>query len=567
MQKRNYLDGGEAILEAFRNLGVDYILSSPGSEWSPVWEAMARQTVEKNAGPQFLDCWHETVAVDMALGYTAYTGRPQAVLIHAGVGLMHGSMAIVSAAQEEIPVVVMSGEATTFGDDPDQHVEPQFYGGVSVGGAHRWVDPIVKWATQVTSAPTLYNTVVRSMELAQRQPQGPVYINVSLECMLQEWKKPTELAPIAPAPKTAPLQQDVDSVAELLKQARNPVILVEGAGRDPKAFSALVELAESLAIPVVNGRASVYTNLPKSSPMWMGYSNLKLLDDSDLILLISGKAPWYPPSNRPGKGKIVAISENPLKMHLAYQVLFANQYLEGDVATSLRMLTKAAAPSTDDLAKIDARKAMWTAEHDKLVAGLADAAREAVKKDTLDAVGLGAVFAEVMPKDVIVCDETITHMPLLRPHLPLNEPQSFFRVTGGGLGQGIGAALGAKLAAPHRPVVLFIGDGSFLYNPIVQALGASQTYKLPIIIVVCNNTKYEAMRKGHVLYYEGGVSDTTKVHYGVNIKGPKYEELGSHFDCVGAKAANPAELRQAFEIAFAANVAGKTAILNILLTR
>ncbi len=565
--KKNYQDGGEAIMEAFRNLGVDYIMSSPGSEWSPVWEAMARQTVEKNAGPQFLDCWHETVAIDMALGYTAYTGKPQAVLIHAGVGLMHGSMAIVSAAQQEIPMLVMSGEATTFGDDPDQPVEPQFYGGVSVGGAHRFVDPIVKWATQVTSAPTLYNTVVRSMELAQRVPQGPVYVNVGLECMLHEWKRPSDLPAVAAAPKTAPLPQDVETVAALLREAKNPVIVVEGAGRDPQAFHALVELADRLAIPVINGRASVYTNFPKSNPMWLGYSNFGPLDDSDLILLVSGKAPWYPPSNRPGKGKIVAISENPLKMHLAYQVLFADHYLEGDVASALRLLAKAAAPTAGDSAKIEIRRNKWTAEHNALLATLKAAGEKAVAAESLDCIALATIAAEVLPKDVIVTDETITHMPQMRPHLPLNEPQSFFRVTGGALGQGIGAALGAKLAARHRQVVFFVGDGSFLYNPIIQAFGASKTYDLPITIVVCNNQKYEAMRKGHVLYYEGGVADTTKVHYGVNISGPRYERLGDEFGFFGASATNATELRQAFQDAFAANKAGRTAILNVSLIR
>jgi acetolactate synthase-1/2/3 large subunit len=134
---KNYHDGGEAIVEALRNLNVDYILSSPGSEWSPVWEAMARQKVEGAAGPTFIDCWHETLAVDMAMGYTAITGRPQAVMIHAGVGLMHGSMAVLSATQAELPMIVMSGESTTFGEDPEMPMEPQWYGGVSVGGAHR----------------------------------------------------------------------------------------------------------------------------------------------------------------------------------------------------------------------------------------------------------------------------------------------------------------------------------------------------------------------------------------------------------------------------------------------
>ena len=60
-------DCGEAILEAFRNLGVDYIISSPGSEWAPVWEALARQKVNETPGPQYINCWHETLAVNLSL--------------------------------------------------------------------------------------------------------------------------------------------------------------------------------------------------------------------------------------------------------------------------------------------------------------------------------------------------------------------------------------------------------------------------------------------------------------------------------------------------------------------
>ncbi len=87
---KNYMDGGEAILEAFRKLKIDYILSSPGSEWSPVWEALVRQKTGNHAGPTYIDCWHETLAVNMATGYTLMTGRPQAVLVHAGVGSAPG---------------------------------------------------------------------------------------------------------------------------------------------------------------------------------------------------------------------------------------------------------------------------------------------------------------------------------------------------------------------------------------------------------------------------------------------------------------------------------------------
>jgi len=142
---KNYLDGGEAILEAFRKLKIDYIMSSPGSEWSPIWEALARQKLDNKAGPAFVESWHETLAVNMATGYTLMTGRPQAVLLHAGVGVLQGSMGIHGAMQNEVPMVVMSGESQTLGEDPALDIEAQWYGGLTVGGIERFVDlpPVV----------------------------------------------------------------------------------------------------------------------------------------------------------------------------------------------------------------------------------------------------------------------------------------------------------------------------------------------------------------------------------------------------------------------------------------
>jgi acetolactate synthase-1/2/3 large subunit len=59
---KNYHDGGDAILEAFRNLNIEYVISSPGSEWPSFWEAMARQKQSGAPGPTYLDCGHETIA-------------------------------------------------------------------------------------------------------------------------------------------------------------------------------------------------------------------------------------------------------------------------------------------------------------------------------------------------------------------------------------------------------------------------------------------------------------------------------------------------------------------------
>ena len=84
---KNYQDGGEAILEAFRRLKTDYVISSPGSEWASFWEALARQKRDETNGPKYIDCGHESIAVNMATAYTKITGRLQAVLLHAGAGM------------------------------------------------------------------------------------------------------------------------------------------------------------------------------------------------------------------------------------------------------------------------------------------------------------------------------------------------------------------------------------------------------------------------------------------------------------------------------------------------
>ena len=563
---KNYLDGGEAILEAFRKLKIDYIMSSPGSEWSPIWEALARQELDNKPGPTFIESWHETLAVNMATGYTLITGRPQAVLLHAGVGMLQGSMGVHGALQNEVPMVVMSGESQTLGEDPDLDIEQQWYGGLTVGGIERFVEPFAKWARAVTSPHTLYESVIRAGEMAQRVPKGPIYLNVALEHMLHDWTPPAVAREVPPAPAVQPRQEDVERVAELLRGAKNPVIVTETAGRDPEAFSALVELAELLAIPVINGRVNAYANFPTNHPLYLGLGNYKPVAEADLVLLVGGRAPWYPARRRPTTGTIVAIHDNPLKGHMVYQTLHADLYLEGGIAESLELLVAALKSGKIDTEAVNARRQRFTREHDNYVAGLRAEREKAQNGSGIDPLSLMGALGDVMPADTIYVDETITHSPMLRQHLPQTKPQSFFRGSGG-LGQGIGTALGIKLAAPERPVVLLVGDGSFLYNPIVQALGASKRHGLPIIIVILNNKKYEAMRKGHVHHYPDGASASKNLHFGVTIDGPDYEQLGSHFGFHGQRVEKLAELKGALQDALAATKAGKTAILNIMVTR
>ncbi|HEY5964589.1 MAG TPA: thiamine pyrophosphate-binding protein [Xanthobacteraceae bacterium] len=560
---KNIQDGGEAILEALRGLNVEYVISSPGSEWPSFWEALARQKKSGTPGPAYLDCGHETLAVAMATGYTQVTGRMQAVLLHAGAGLLQGSMAIYGARAMETPMLVMSGESLGYGEsefDPG----PQWYRNLNVvGGPQRLVEPVVKAAFQSPSVATLYNSVVRAGELAQRVPQGPTYLCVSMDSMIEEWSKPETARAVAPVPRSQPAAADIANVATLLAKARCPFILVENAGPDPETFEALIALAELLAIPVLDAPGACVSNFPKSHDLYLGLDTTPYLEEMDFALLVENETPWYPPSNSPKNAKIVAIGSCPIKDTLVYQVTGAEHSLEGDVAITLRLLIDALRSMKLDDAAIAARRARWKAQHDRLRQRLEAAESKALAESTITVPLVARLMREAAP-DAIYVDETIVHARLIREHINWDEPFGFFRAPSG-LGQGMGYALGIKLALPKRPVVVTIGDGTFLYNPVLPALAFADEHKLPLLILVFNNAKYAAMQYYHDKFYPSGTAIAANDYYGVDLKGVKYEQAAATVDGYSSRVETPAELKAALGEALRCLASGKSAIINMIM--
>jgi acetolactate synthase-1/2/3 large subunit len=561
---KNYQDGGEAILEAFRRLGADYVISSPGSEWASIWEALARQKRDKLDGPAYIDCGHESIAVNMATAYTKITSRMQVVLLHAGAGIMQGTMAIDAAGAMETPLVIMSGEVLGYGEgefDPGS----QWYRNLSVpGGTQRLIEPAVKWSQQVASIDTLHESIVRAGEMAQRTPKGPTYLCVPMETMLEAWEKPEAPRTVPPAPKLQPLSSDINRIAEAIASATCPVISVENVGPEQEGFDALIELAELMAIPVVEGQGAFFGNFPKSHDLYLGQQIETLLDQMDLALLVESRAPWYPPSNVPKDSRIVSISSNPLKENMVYQTMHAEDYLEGDTATTLRLLSAALRTLSLDAKAIEQRRAKWRIAHDEWIARLSAAEEIAEQADTITPPLVMKALREVLPPEACVVDETIVHQTGIREHLMWDDPLTFFRAPSG-LGQGLGYALGVKLALPDRPVAVTIGDGSLMYNPLVPTLALADEHSLPLLILVFNNSQYAVMKHFHKRFYPDGAAVGDDDYYGVNIKGPKYEKAAAMVGGYSQRVEDPAELRGALEAAYASVQSGKTAILNLIM--
>jgi len=564
MATKNVMDGGEAIIQAFRDLEMDYVMSSPGSEWGALWEAFARQDVNKTKGPTYLSCWHETLAVNLATGYTMATGRMQGVVLHAGVGVMQGSMGIHGARLWGAPMVVMSGESLTYGEQDGFDPGAQWIGSLSIpGGPNRLVEPMVKMTSQATSSSTLYEQIVRAGEMSQRAPVGPVYLNVPIETMLASWTPPDRFRKVPRAPKPRPSESDVERIAALLVKAKNPVIFTEGAGREIEGYKALVELAETLSIPVVEGAIAEVSNFPKNHALHQGFEVGPFMKTADLVLLVRCRVPWYPAKNRPA-GTVVMIDESPFKTHMVYQNFQADDYLEGYVPYTLQMLAEAVRAAKPDAAKAKENRGKWQAAHDKIQEGYKAAEQKSRKSGSIHAMTLCSAYADALPADTIYVDECTTHGALNKRFIDYKGTQSYFKVPSG-LGQGLGTALGVKLGAKDRTVVSVIGDGAFLYNPVPQSLGIAKDADIPIVIVVYNNQGYRAMKQNHLSYYPDGAGKQHNIFYGETIHGPNYDELAAPFGGVGFKVDNASQLNGALKKAHAATKDGKTAIVNVAL--
>ena len=560
-------DGGEAILEAFRNLGIDYIISSPGSEWAPVWEALARQQINETPGPRYVNCWHETLAVNIASGYTRVTGKMQAVLLHAGVGLLQGSMGIQGAVLGEVPMLVCSGEATSYGENPDIDPQPQWYRSLSVvGGPDRFANAFTKWSGKATSPHTLYEQLVRAGELAQRVPQGPTFMDIPIETMIHDWTPGSKMRTVAGAPKTRPADEDIVSLAELVAQSESPLIITDSAGREVDGFNNLVALAELLAIPVVES-AALYANFPKSHPLYLGGQSERYLNDADLVILAGSRAPWYPPQAGPQHATVVAMGETTIKEYMVYQNLFADRYVEGDLTLCLGLLADALRPEAGKQAsKIEKRRQRWSDEHDRLAEATRAAESASSGSSPIDPAWLGAALSEVMPENVVYAEEVTTHRASVGRHVRWDKPQTYYK-TNGGLGQGLGLALGVKLAKRDQPVVALMGDGGFLYNPVTQCFGVACEANLPFLTVLYNNGGYEAMRGNHLAYYPDGDAAQSGIWHGVHIPGPDYAKLVEPFGGYGERVEDPEQLHQALRNGLAAVQEGRIALIDVVLNK
>ncbi len=476
------LFGSDAIAQTLRALGVPFIALNPGASYRGLHDSLVNHL--GNRAPQMLLCLHDEHAVHIAQGYWKASERLMAAALHSNVGLMHATMPVFDAWCDRTPVLILGAN----GPWDAARRRPWIDWIHTCADQAALVRDFTKWDNQPASVPAAVEALLRARQIALTAPRGPVYVN--LDVSLQE--DPIAALPplpdvtrFAPPQPVHPSQALIDEVASLLSGARSPVLLCGRVSRDVTAWHARVALAEKLQMATLTS-IKLAAAFPTDHRLHvappgnrLGAGARKALRDADVILSLDwldlGGTLQQAFGKDPVSAKVVQIS---CDQHLHrgwsmdYHVLppvDLHLMCEPDVAVPL-LLERVRARSVPPPER----------------SGY-DLPPPPADKVTLQ--GLGAVLRAVLAG----VDHCFTRLPLgwHGSYTPLTHPLSFIGADGGaGVGAGPGITVGAALAlkGSGRVPIALMGDGDYMMGS--SALWTAAHYKIPALVIVCNNRSY-----------------------------------------------------------------------------
>ncbi len=512
------MTGGDAIVYSLLQHGVDTLFGIPGAQTYGLFDALARADGRiRLIGPR-----HEQATAYMALGYAKSTGRPGVFSVVPGPGVLNASAALCSAYGTNARVLCVTGQV------------PSAYMGSGKGMLHELPDQLAtlrlltKWSERIEHpalAPALVSEAFRQMHMGRPRP-------VALE---MPWDMFTTSAPVTllpPAPPVPPIEVDPQAVTkavELLRGARNPMLMVGGGAQH--AHAEVLALAEQLQAPVVSyrsGRGVVADDHPLGFTCAAGF---KRWAQTDVLVGIGSRLEmqWYRWPNAPRDLQIINIDIDPAQVARIRPTVA----ITADAQDAARSLTEA-------LVRDGVRAADRSAEFEAVKAQtLAQARAVQPHMDYL------AAIRRVLPRDGFFVEEICQAGFTSYFGFPVYTPGSYvtcgFQAT---LGYGYATALGVKVGNPRRAVVSIAGDGGFMFG--VQELATAVQYGIGVVVIVFNNRAFGNVRRDQQQRFDGRV-------IGTDLVNPDFMKLADSFGMACDRVSTPHALQVSLERALAAD--------------
>jgi acetolactate synthase-1/2/3 large subunit len=556
-----------AFLEALAEGGVSYVFANLGSDHPGLIEAYARARAQgrESAFPRLIICPHETVALSAAHAYASVTGQPQAVLVHVGDGTQNLGGEVNNAMRGHVPVLIFAGTSphTQEGELPGSRNE--FIHWIQDARDQRGIlRGFVKYDNEIRTGRNVKQLVHRALQIARSDPAGLVYLVGSREVMEEPLEPytvdPAQFRPVEPAALTTGVTREI---ATALARARHPLIVTSYLGRRPAAVPVLVELAEQLAIGVLES-AAFCVNFPGDHPLHCGYQftttdQHPALAEADVILVVDSHVPWIPATSRPSPdAAIYVIDVDPLRPTMPLWQIAARRFAAADSQVALAQIARLEAQV------VERRRAELAAAHQARIAALDELEQPA--DGVITPRYLTACVRDLLAgTDSLVLTEAITNYQIVAEHLRPAIPGSYLGSGGGSLGFTGGGAVGAKLASSaERTVVSLVGDGSYLFGVPASAQWVARRYNAPSLTVIYDNRGWAAPKFSTLrVHGQGAAAAADDFHVSFE---PEADLGGIAAAAGGAYAAtvdDPGELPAVLEDALAVVRGGRSAVISV----
>ena len=501
------LSGGEMLIRALEDEGVEYIFGYPGGAALHIYDAIFKQQRVEHILVR-----HEQAATHMADGYSRSTGKPGVVLVTSGPGATNAITGIATAFCDSIPIVVISAQV------PQDVIGTDAFQETDMLGISR---PIVKHSFVVKSADEIPLTIKKAFYIATTGRPGPVVIDVP-----KDTTDPNELAPYV-YPNSVDLRSykpaqsghigQIRKAATALLEAKQPVIYSGGGVVQDNADEELVKLARLTGFPVTNTLMGLGA-FPGDDPQFLGmlgmhgtYESNNAMHHADLILAVGARFDDRV-TNNPAKfcpdATIVHIDVDPATIS---KVIAADVPIVGPCKSVLAELNstleneiKKHPIEEDALSDWWHRIDRWRSEH-----GLDHDQRE--RRSTSGALlpqqVIQAVYRE-SKGEAYVTSDVGQHQMFAAQYYKFGRGRQWINSGGlGTMGFGLPSAMGVQFAYPDATVVCVTGEGSFMMN--VQELSTCKQYALPIKIVNLNNQALGMVKQWQDMQYGGRHSHST----------------------------------------------------------
>ncbi|MFQ6080299.1 MAG: thiamine pyrophosphate-binding protein [Candidatus Bathyarchaeia archaeon] len=529
------MKGGEVLVKTLRKYGVKHVFGLPGGHTLPIYEAIYDMQPEM----RHILVRDEKCGALMADGYARVAYKVGVCDATVGPGATNLVSGIAEAHYSSIPVVAITG-----------NVHSAWVG----KGALQECDhlslfrPITKWSVRIDRASRVPEFVREAFRRATTEKPGPVHLDLPVDVLTGETDAKIyaeSQCAVYPAYRVKPDPVKIVRAAELMIEMERPVIVAGGGVIISQAWSEVMELAETLSIPVattITGKGAI----PEDHPLSIGVvggigraSAVKVVEQADVVLLIGCKtgqiatANWSLPKR---DSKIIHIDIDPKVIGKNFPV---DVRIVGDAKATIKDLI-------DALKKLIRKKPMeempWISMVRKAVKEWRNAVAPLLSSDDIP-IKPQRVMKElrnVLPKDaILVCDASLStawgsvYFDVLAPGRTFIAPRGL-----AGIGSGFPMALGAKLAAPSKKVVCITGDGGFgMESPELET---AKREKIPLVVVVLNNKCLGWIKLEQKLNYKGKFlsSDFLDLNFG---------KIAEAYGCHGSRTERPGEIKEALE--------------------